>query len=178
MKNDNRSKYFVFVPFCLLAQAYQAQGIVKYEWKSSIKPFVDLFLENNINLIQMPCAESSFGNHLIREPMGLSKYNNNEFNEHCEKLATDVANQIKNIIDSNYQVIAILGIEQSPSCCVNYIYTNHGNENRMGLFIEKLYNKIREYNIPIIGINRKYINKSLKQMEEIIKTNLDIVNSK
>ena len=23
-----------------------------------------------------------------------------------------------------YEVIAILGIEQSPSCCVNYIYTN------------------------------------------------------
>ncbi len=33
---SNRSKKFVFVPFCLLAQAYQAQGIVKYEWKSSI----------------------------------------------------------------------------------------------------------------------------------------------
>ena len=33
----NRSKKFIFVPFCLMAQAYQAQGIVKYEWKSSIK---------------------------------------------------------------------------------------------------------------------------------------------
>ena len=28
---DNRSNRFVFVPFCLMAQAYQAQGIVKYE---------------------------------------------------------------------------------------------------------------------------------------------------
>lgn len=37
---DNRSRYFVFVPFCLLAQAYQAQGIVKYEWKSSINQIV------------------------------------------------------------------------------------------------------------------------------------------
>ena len=34
--------------------------------------------------------------------------------------------------------------------------------------MEKLYDKIKEYNIPIIGINRKYINKSLKQLEEII----------
>ena len=25
---DNRSKKFIFVPFCLMAQAYQAQGIV------------------------------------------------------------------------------------------------------------------------------------------------------
>ena len=120
----------------------------------------------------MPCAESSFNNSLIREPMGLSKYNNKEFNEHCEKLATQVADEIKNIIASDYKVIAILGIEQSPSCCVNYIYTNHGNENRKGLFIEKLYEMVKNYNIPIIGINRKYINKSLNQLKSIIENNI------
>ena len=149
-------------------KAYQAQGIVKYEWKSSIKPFVNLLLENDINIIQMPCAESNFKNRLIREPMGITKYDTNEFNEHCECLAQEVFNQIKQLIESNYQVLAILGIEQSPSCCVNYIYTNHGNENRKGLFMEKLCDKIKGYKIPIIGINRKYINKSLKQLEKIV----------
>lgn len=168
MIEDNRSKYFVFVPFCLLSQAYQAQGIVKYEWKSSIKPFVELLINNDINIIQMPCTESSFKNNLIRKPMGISKYDTKEFNEHCEKIALEVSTQIKNIIDSDYKVIAILGIEQSPSCCVNYIYTNHGNERRKGLYIEKLYENIKQYNIPIIGINRGHINKSLKQLEEII----------
>ncbi len=166
---DNRSKYFVFVPFCLLAQAYQAQGIVKYEWKSSIKPFVELLIDNDINIVQMPCAESSFHNHLIRDPMGLKKYDIPEFNIHCETLAEDVFHQIKELIKSNYKIVAILGIEQSPSCCVNYIYTNHGNINRMGIFMEKLYFKIKEYDIPIIGINRRYINKSLKQLEKEIK---------
>lgn len=174
---DNRSRYFVFVPFCLLAQAYQAKGLVKYEWKSSIKPFVELLLDSDINIIQMPCAESSFHNQLIREPMGLKKYDTEEFNIHCEKLAEQVANQIKEIIDSKYKIIAILGIEQSPSCCVNYIYTNHGNINRKGIFMEKLYSKIKEYNIPVIGINRKYIHKSLKQLEiEIHKKRVEEVN--
>lgn len=168
-KTDNRSPNFIFVPFCLLAQAYQAQGIVKYEWKSSIKPFVNLLIDNDINIIQMPCAESTFNNSLIREPMGLAKYNTEEFNIHCERIANEVSNQIKQLIESNYKVIAILGIEQSPSCCVNYIYTNHGNENRQGLFMEKLYDKIKAYNIPFIGINRRYINKSLKQLETIIE---------
>ena len=79
---DNRSKYFVFVPFCLLAQAYQAQGIVKYEWKSSIKSFVNLLLDNDINIVQMPCAESTYHNNLIREPMGITKYNTKDFNNH------------------------------------------------------------------------------------------------
>lgn len=166
---DNRSKYFVFVPFCLLAQAYQAQGLVKYEWKSSIKPFVELIIENDINMIQMPCAESSFHNQLVREPMGLKKYDTEEFNIHCEKLAEQVANQIKEIIKSNYKIVAILGIEHSPSCSVNYIYTNHGNINRKGIFMEKLYSKIKKYDVPIIGINRKYIHKSFKQLETEIQ---------
>lgn len=166
---DSRSPYFVFVPFCLLAQAYQAQGLVKYEWKSSIKPFVSLLIENNINIIQMPCVESSYNHSLIREPMGLKKYDTKEFNNHCEEIANKIAAEIKQIIDSKYNVIAILGIEQSPSCCVNYIYTNHGNENRKGIFMQKLYEKVKSYNIPIIGINRKYINKSLKELELLIE---------
>ena len=165
---DNRSKKFIFVPFCLMAQSYQAQGIVKYEWKISIKPFMQLLLDNDINTIQMPCAETEFGDSLIREPKGIGKYNTKEFNEHCEKLATKVSKQVKQLLISDYEAIAILGIEQSPSCCVNYIYTNKGMEKRMGLFMEKLYEKIKDLNIPIIGINRKYINKSLNELKKVI----------
>ncbi|MDD7630287.1 MAG: hypothetical protein PUJ60_04510 [bacterium] len=165
----NRSKKFIFVPFCLMAQAYQAQGIVKYEWKSSIKPIMQLLIDNDINIIQMPCTEASFNDSLIREPKGLSKYNTDEFNEHCQKKADQVIYEIKNIINSGYEVIAILGIEHSPSCCANYIYTNKGNEKRKGIFIEKIYDGLKEYNIPIIGINRKYIRKSLMELEKVIK---------
>ena len=82
--------------------------------------------------------------------------------------------EIENILSSNYKVIAILGIEQSPSCCVNYIYTNHGNEKRKGLFIEKLYEKVKDYNIHIVGINRRYINKSLNQLKNIIENIAEI----
>ena len=71
-------------------------------------------------------------------------------------------------IRDSYKVIAILGIEQSPSCCVNYIYTNQGMQKRKGIFIQKLYDKIKSYHIPIIGINRKYIKKSLEELKEIV----------
>lgn len=165
---DNRSDKFIFVPFCLMAQAYQAQGIVKYEWKSSIKPIMQILIDNDINIIQMPCAEASYNNSLLRNPMGISKYDTPQFNEHCEEIATQVASQIREIIDSGYKIIGILGIEQSPSCCVNYIYTNKGMIKRMGLFMEKLYEKISDLDIPIIGINRKYINKSLDEISKII----------
>lgn len=41
-------------------------------------------------------------------------------------------------------------------------------EKRKGLFMEKLYEKIKDLNIPIIGINRKYINKSFNQLKTLI----------
>ncbi len=163
-----RSKKFVFVPFCLLAQSYQAQGIVKYNWSSSIKPFINLLMDNDINIIQMPCTEATFNHSLIREAKGISKYDTLDFNNHCLVKALEVGEQIKEIISCGYEVIAILGIEQSPSCCVNYIYTNNGTENRKGLFMEKVYEEIKDYNIPIIGINRKYINKSLNELEKLL----------
>lgn len=165
---SNRSKKFAFVPFCLLAQAYQAEGIVKYEWKSSIKPIVQVLIDNDINIIQMPCIESTYNNSLLRKPKGISQYDNEEFNKHAKQLSSKVANEIKEIIGAGYEVLAVLGIEQSPSCCVNYIYTNRGMENRKGLFMDKLHEEIKELNIPFIGINRKYINKSLKQIKELI----------
>lgn len=165
---SNRSKKFIFIPFCLIAQAYQAQGIVKYEWKATIKPIIQLLIDNDINIIQMPCAESSFCDSLIREPKGITKYNTTEFNEHCEKLAREVAKQIHLIVNNGYEVIAILGIEQSPSCCVNYIYTNHGMEKRRGLFMDKLSKKIEDLEIPIIGVNRKHIKKALKELEKFL----------
>lgn len=172
---SKRSKRFVFVPFCLLAQSYQAEGIVKFNWSSTIRPFVELLMDNDINIIQMPCTEATYKHSLLRKPMGISKYDTEEFNKHCEEKAREVAEQIKEILLSGYEVVAILGIEQSPSCCVNYIYTNKGTENRKGLFIQKLYEEIKEYNIPFIGINRKYVNKSLNELKTImeIKKSLD-----
>lgn len=167
---DNRSKKFIFVPFCLMAQAYQAQGIVKYEHKATIKPIMRLLIENDINIIQMPCAESMSQEGLIRLPKGITKYDTKEFNKLCEDLALQTFNSIQRIIESKYEVIAVLGIEHSPSCCINYIYTNKGMKKRKGLFMEKLYKKLSENNIdvPFIGINRKCINKSLREIQDII----------
>ena len=168
---SNRSKKFIFVPFCLMAQAYQAQGIVKYEWKSAIKPIMQLLIDNDINIIQMPCSEALYNNSLIREPKGITKYDTLEFNLHCQNEALKVVEEIENIIASGYQILAILGIENSPSCTVNYIYTNKGNVKRKGLFMEKIYAKTKNYNIPFIGINRKYINKAYNELEKLINNN-------
>lgn len=168
----NRSKYFVFVPFCAMAAAYQAQGLVKYDYKASIKPIINLLIDSDINIVQMPCAEATFNNSLVRPPKGIDKYNTKEFCEHCDLLAQDVFKQIQDITTAGYKCLAILGIEQSPSCCVNYIYTNKGMQSRKGLFIERLYSLVKDKDIPLIGINRKNPSKAIANLQKIFKENI------
>lgn len=167
---DNRSKRFVFLPFCVMAQAFQARGIVKYEWKSSIKPILQELIDNDVNIVQLPCPESLFGEGLGRSPKGYSYYNNEEFNVLCERLALEVFDKVKMILDSDYEVVAIMGIEMSPSCALNYQYTNKGMVKMKGVFMKKLFEKVSGLGveIPFIGINRKYVNKSLNELRSLL----------
>lgn len=166
-----RSKKFVFVPFCLQCQAFQAQGIVKYDWSSSIQPIINKLMEKDINIIQLPCPESFFNEYdnIVREPKGLKHYNNEYFIDHCEKLAQEQLKLIKSIIDNNYEIVAIMGIENSPTCAVSFIYTNKGMENRKGIFMESLFKQLSNNNIdiPFIGINRKSIKKSMALLDNL-----------
>ena len=57
--------------------------------------------------------------------------------------------------DDKKALVLFSGGKDSQSCCVNYIYTNHGMETRKGLFMDKLCKKIEDLDIPIIGIINK-----------------------
>ena len=172
MKRSNR---FVFLPFCVLSQAYQAQGIVKHEWSSSIRPIIELLMNNDINIIQMPCPESSFcgfDKSLIRPPRNIEGYDNNEYKNHCKKLANGVIDMIKPMITNGYEILAILGIWKSPSCSNSLVHTDEGGLiERKGVFMEEITNFLKEsnLNIPIIEINKKDVNEKIIKLENVIK---------
>lgn len=179
IQSDNRSQRFVFVPFCLMCQAFQATGIVKYDWKSSIRPVMDYLMDEDINLIQLPCSESSFecyATHLVREPKGLKYYDTEKYRCHCQKLARDTVEMMCAIVDSGYEVLAILGIENSPSCAIHFIYSNQGMLNRKGIFMEYLSDFMRDKNldIPFVGMNRKSLKRGMNTLISIV----DASNSK
>ena len=174
MNEDIRSKKFIFIPFCLICQAFQAKGIVRYGWRGIIKPIVEELVKQDINLVQMPCPESQFGGYkkgLERNPNGIEYYDNPEFRSLCNKLASETANMIKSILSNGYEIIAILGIEYSPSCAVKYQYTNEGTIHQPGIFIEELKKLLNneEIRIPFIGINRRGIKKSLGEIKELFE---------
>jgi len=170
--DDIRSKKFVFVPFCLLSQAFQAGGIVK-KWSSSVSEILNLLESKNVNIIQMPCPESYFKDfsNLRREPHGLKYYNNDEYVQHCKNLSLYVFKMIDSIISANYEVCCIIGVENSPSCTIETIYTNKGTIRRKGLFIEELYKLLVEakYDIKLIPFYRKNVEKTIDLLERIFE---------
>lgn len=170
---DERSKRFIFIPFCLICQAFQAEGIVRYGYSAVIKPIVEEILRHDLNIIQMPCPESQLGRYeqsLKRGPKGIEQYDTPEFREICQRLASETVQMIKGILANSYEIVAILGIEYSPSCATKIQYSPKGTFHRAGLYIEALKNQLTKegIEIPFLGINRRGIKKSLNELRQLL----------
>lgn len=170
---DERSKKFIFVPFCVLCQAFQAQGIVRYGYKAVMKPVTDILIANDINIIQMPCPESQLGGileGLKRGPKSITGYDTDTFRTLCKKLAIKLVEMINGIQNSGYIILGILGVEFSPSCSIKLQYSNKGTYHRPGIFIEEIQNELKRkgLEIPFLGINRRGMKKTIRELEKLI----------
>lgn len=169
------SRKVILVPGCLVCPIYQVgYDESKQNWRREI---LDFLCMSGVSLVQMPCPEVIFENldvGLSRKPHGIRYYENLPgFKDHCKVLARGVAMQIEALQKNGYVIKAILGIENSPTCAVNKIFTyGIGTEKRSGLFIAELKNYLLEIGIaiPIIGITRhkKDQKKEVAQILELI----------
>jgi len=171
-EEDIRSRRFAFVSFCLICQAFQAQGIVK-KFPAIIKPVTDILTGSHINIIQMPCPESTFGSlddSLIRQPQGYQRYNTPVFRAHCEGIAGQMVVTMKSLIQKGYEVVVIIGIENSPSCAVNYQWEGR-TVHRSGVFTQVLHERLLAESllIPFVGVNRYGTGPAEKALMEILK---------
>ena len=146
----------------------------KLNWRKEI---LDYLCMSGISIVQMPCPEvmfETFDVGLARKPHGVRYYEKLPgFKDHCKVLAHGVAKQIEALQRNGCVIEAILGIENSPTCAVNNIFTyGIGTEKRSGLFISELNNYLTEsgFAIPIIGITRHKKNqkKEIAQIMELI----------
>lgn len=165
------NKIAVLVPPCLLAPNFQVSPPPN-QWREL---FFHLFMAYNIDIIPYTCSESTFNgydNGLLRKAHGIDYYQSlNGYEEYCKSIAEKNANQVCAMVKGGYIFAAILGIEHSPSCAVNYIYTCRGMEKRSGLFISALKTNLTQKGIliPYVGINRKFPQKSIHLLDNYFK---------
>ena len=133
---------------------------------------LDMAARLGIGIIQLPCPEFTFcGNP--RPPRTKDEYLELPgFREHCKKLAEEAAEElmhlVKNSREPRIKILAVVGVERSPTCGVKYTPIRKGSLKRYvgeeGVFISMLNESLekRGMHIPFIGVD-------LDKPEEIVE---------
>lgn len=169
--SDIRSKKCVFVSHCMLAQCVRATGIVKH-FPGPVRPVVQFCLDNDINIMQMPCPEtlcSSGG--LGRSPHGKKWYDENGLRETAKNIAFTQVEYMSNLIQSGYEILAIIGVEFSPACAPTYLNKGPVIYREKGIFIEELQKCLikRGINVRLIGVNQRAHRKLDRELKELLQ---------
>ncbi len=164
MFTDGRSKKVVLVAHCLLNQnaISDATAIAA----GAVKDIVQVFLDADVGILQMPCPElcclgldrgDELGgtrdvvveNTRIRRAMS-----SGEPNEKLRVLADQVLWQIGQYRQHGFEILGVIGCNRSPNCGVDTTSTDDREVPGQGLFMEMLMKGVAEMglDIPFIGI--------------------------
>ena len=136
-----RSKKVVFISHCILNQNTVVCPLARA--KGAYKQVIDLIMENNIGIHQMPCPEFEYLG-LKRNPMNKKEYDNYEYRIICKNIAIHLVEIMKEYISSDYKIIGIIGINESPTCSL---------KNEVGIFMEELNKLIYKNKIKLKTID-------------------------
>lgn len=164
MFTDVRSKKVIFVAHCLLNQNAISDGTAVHP--AAFKDIINLFIDNDIGIIQLPCPELCC--------LGLDRGNiygadspvtveNTRIRREMEKEETQI--KLKSLVDCTmlqideyvkhgFEIKGIVGANRSPNCGVETTSDNDVEISGMGVFMETLYKEIssRGLNIKMTGI--------------------------
>lgn len=166
----NRSNRCVFVSHCMLNQAVMTKGLVRGE-PAIIKQVLQFCMDNDIGIVQMPCPETLCGaGGLGRERRGKKWYEEQGLRQTSERIATEQVEFMLNLIQKGVEVLAIIGIEFSPACAVNYLNRGRTILSDTGIYVEELKKAVKSKGIVIqfIGVNQRWKKKLARQLEAVL----------
>lgn len=153
---DNRSKKIVFLSSCLINQNNRFPGIAVCQ--GPVSELINSLANEGVGIEQLPCLEClGWGgvnrNTALRFLPTLYKHNRSKlmrifanawwwnYSRLCKKEAKKIANRMKDYVNSNYQILAIVATNDSPTCGITktikllQIIFEH---EKYGVFLEDL----------------------------------------
>src|SRR5690554_3712578 len=106
-----RSKKVIFLSHCILNQNTTVKPLARA--KGAFKDVIEVIMNKDIGFHQMPCPEFRHLG-LNRVPLSKEEYDTKEFRILCYNLAMDTYNIINEYLESDYEIVGILGIKDSP----------------------------------------------------------------
>jgi predicted secreted protein len=161
-----RREKVAFVCHCVLNQSTRAwwrAGGAKRE-KGMVSDIVGTLMNHGVGAVQMDCPEFSlYGNP--RPPRTRDEYDTPEFRRRCREIAASACDAMESLQekgrDPRVEVVAVVGVENSPSCGVEWTTRTIKGESRAsrgrGLLIEAVEEEMqrRGLDVPLIGVSMK-----------------------
>lgn len=155
---DKRGRKIVVVAHCILNQNSRVQGIAYYA--GMINEIVDVMRKHEVGIVQMPCPELTYAG-LFRPSQTREQYDIPAFRKHCRQIASSTVNQIQEYVRNGFKVLAVLGVEGSPSC---------GVEADLGILMEELRSELekRKVEAPLKDVRLAYASQDAAWLEKIL----------
>lgn len=132
-----RSKKVVLVSHCILNQNTVVNPLARA--KGAYVDIVTELMKNGIGIHQMPCPEYRYLG-LKREPMTKEQFNTEAFRSLNKSISKDTVNVVKEYINNGYDIIGIIGINESPTCSIN---------GEKGILMEELLQELEKEEIKL-----------------------------
>lgn len=157
----DRSKRVIFVSHCVLNQNTVVCPLARA--KGGYRDVVQEIMESGIGIHQLPCPEYRHLG-LQREPMSKAEYDTVEFRTLCKSISQDTINIMKEYLDNGYEVVGLMGINESPSCSIRVTE---------GILMEELLDiaKKEQISLNTIDVPGEYVDgKDNKEFIKELKT--------
>jgi len=154
------------VSHCILNQTTRAwwRGSGASRELGMLRDVFEILLRHGVGTVQMECPEfNQYGNP--RPPRSKDGYDTPRFRERCQEIAKRTCDMIERYLDEvsdlDFSVVALVGVENSPSCGVSTVTRTVGGETvsrpGRGHLMDALDAELRKRGIkvPMIGVSLK-----------------------
>ena len=178
---DKRSRKIVVVAHCILNQNSRVLGVAYYP--GMINEIFDVLRKYEVGVTQMPCPELTYAG-LLRWGQTKEQYDTPAFRRHCRQIASGIADQIEEYLRNGFKVLAILGVDGSPTCGIDETSTGYKGgypsesvsiqEAKLtkapGILIEELQSELKErkVTVPMKGVRHTRASQDAAWLEKIL----------
>jgi predicted secreted protein len=148
-----------------------ADGLVK-DFAAVVKPVVQFCLDNDINIMQMPCPETLCASGGIgRTPHGKAWYEANGLRATAREIAKGQVRYMSTLLAGGVDVLGIIGVDFSPACAVNYLNKGRSIRRDKGIYVEELQKCMEEHglNVRLVGIRQNWGTKMKADLEQLLQ---------
>jgi predicted secreted protein len=183
--NDKRKQRVVFLAHCFLNMNTRFPEGADFEGLNI--PLIEILIKYGLGIVQMPCPESLC---LGLEKTGWASKPAEDLRACFRNVAVGVADQIQEYLRFGYKIVAIIGMNPSPSCGVEVtkgkgtmlgLNRDTSEVEGSGVFFEELKSLIKERGfppLPMWGVRRTLpgesgLEEKMKEVEKRILMNLE-----